>query len=212
MTMSPEDSGTLAQRLRQELQRLEADHLAGDEGRITLARIAALHGSALQGSMLVLLAVPCLLPIPGIGNVMGTALMLLSLAMWRHQDSEHLLRRVGTFALSAAWGRRVLGLLARCHELFERWSRQRLVHLAAPSARFWTAPLVGLLGVIIFLPVPLGNVLPACSLLSLGCGLAVRDGLAMLLGAALGVGSTAYAAALALGAWAWIVRPLLGVG
>jgi hypothetical protein len=209
MTMTPGSTATLAQRLRQEAHRLEADHRAGDGGRITLADIAALHGSAFQGSMLVLLAAPCLLPIPGIGNVMGTALVLLSLAMWRRQVGERLPQRVATVTLSAAWGRRVLALLARCHEIFERWSRERLPHLAAPSARFWTAPLVALMGVVIFLPVPLGNVLPACSLLSLGCGLAVRDGLAMLLGAALGLGSTAYAAALALGAWAWIVEPLL---
>jgi hypothetical protein len=202
--MNPGHEASLAQRLRAEAGRLERE-----DGRVTLARIAELHGSALQGSMLVLLGAPCLLPIPGVGNVMGTALVLLSLTMWQRRGSDSLPRRVAQVALSPAWGRRVLELLARCHEVFERWSRERLPHLAAPSARFWTAPLVALMGVIIFLPVPLGNVLPACSLLSLGCGLAVRDGLAMLLGAALGLGSTAYAAALALGAWAWIIEPLL---
>jgi hypothetical protein len=195
---------TLAARLREEAHRLDTT-----DQRITLAQLADLQGPALQGSLLVLLAAPCLLPIPGIGNVMGTGLVLLSLAMWRHRDTPGLPGRLAAVTLSPRWARRVLALLARCHEIFERWSRERLPHLAAPSARFWTAPLVALMGVVIFLPVPLGNVLPACSLLSLGCGLAVRDGLAMLLGAALGLGSTAYAAALALGAWAWIVEPLL---
>ncbi len=194
---------TLARRLREEAARLQREGAT-----ISLDRLAELQGSALQCSMLVLLAAPCLLPIPGIGNVMGTALVVLSLAMWRRVGRDRLPPRVGAVTLSPHWGRRVLELLARCHELFERWSRQRLVHLTAPSARFWTAPLVALLGVLIFLPLPLGNVMPAFSLLSLGCGLAVRDGLAMLLGAALGLGSTAYAAALALGAWAWIIEPL----
>ena len=194
----------LASRLREEAARVHAHN-----DSLTLAQLAELQGAALQGSMLVLLAAPCLLPIPGIGNVMGTALVLLSLTMWRRSAGERLPSRVGAWTLSPRWGKRVLELLARCHEIFGRWSRERLPHLAAPSARFWTAPLVALMGVIIFLPVPLGNVLPACSLLSLGCGLAVRDGLAMLLGAALGVGSTAYTAALALGAWAWLIEPLL---
>lgn len=194
----------LAQRLRAEAQRLSR---TGE--RLTIARLADLQGSTLQGSMVVLFAAPCLLPIPGIGNLMGTALVLLSLTMWRGSGSIVMPSRFADFTLSPHWGRRLLELLARCHDLFGRWSRERMTQLASPAARFWTAPLVALMGVIIFLPVPLGNLLPTFSLLALGCGLAVRDGLAMVLGAALGLGSTAYTAALALGAWTWIVEPLL---
>ena len=202
--MTPEDSSSLSQRLR-----LEAERLPLEGGSITVARLAELQGPALQGSLLVLLSAPCLLPIPGIGNVMGTALVLLSLRMWRGAGTSGLPDRVAHLELSPHWARRVLMMLARCHEMFGRWSRERMAHLVTPSTRFWTAPLVALMGMIIFLPVPLGNVLPACSLLALGCGLTVRDGLAVVLGAVLGLGSTAYAAALGLGAWAWIVEPLL---
>ncbi len=196
----------LASRLREAARGLESTGSA-----VTLGRLAELQGAALQGSLLILLSAPCLLPIPGIGNVMGTAMVLLSLTMWRGGDEASLPARVGAAALSPQWARRLLEMLARCHELFGRWSRPRWTGLVRPSARFWTAPLVAWMGVIIFLPVPLGNVLPACSLLALGCGLSVRDGLAMLLAAALGIGSTAYAAALAFGAWNWIVEPLLAV-
>lgn len=200
----PETPSSLAQRLR-----LEAERLPVEGESITLARLAELQGPALQGSLLVLLSAPCLLPIPGIGNVMGTALVMLSLRMWHGAGASGLPARIAQLTLSPHWARRVLMLLARCHEMFSRWSRERMAHLVTPSTRFWTAPLVALLGMIIFLPVPLGNVLPACSLLALGCGLTVRDGLAMVLGAVLGLGSTAYAAALGFGAWAWIVEPLL---
>jgi hypothetical protein len=197
---------TLAERLRAEARRLRKD-----ERSITLAGLAQLQGTALQGSLLILLSAPCLLPIPGMGNLMGTAMVLLSLTMWRGGDETALPPRVGAVALSPVWARRLLEMLAHCHELFGRWSRQRWTRLVQPSARFWTAPLVALMGVIIFLPVPLGNVLPACSLLALGCGLCARDGLAMMLAAALGLGSTAYAAALAFGMWSWIVEPLLSI-
>jgi hypothetical protein len=61
---------------------------------------------------------------------------------------------------------------------------------------------------LIFLPIPLGNVLPAASVTCLGLGISHRDGLAALWSAALAVLALAYTAALAAGAWTWVVAPL----
>eukprot|EP01038_Epipyxis_sp_PR26KG_P003020 gene3020-4286_t len=138
---------------------------------MTLQNMADLHGPAGRGTVIVLLAAPCVLPIPGVGNVMGLALLVLAAAR----------RQVASFELSATWARRVLALLSRFHALCSRWSRQRLGAWAVCSPRSWIPPTVALMGALIFLPIPFGNVLPALSLMLLGVGLSHGDGLAALL-------------------------------
>jgi hypothetical protein len=154
------------------------------------------------------------LPVPGVGNVFGLALMLLALAMWRGQGHAPLPPRVARCELSGPWAQRVLRLLARCYALAERLARPRLGLLASPRAsRSLLAPKVGLMGALIFLPIPLGNVLPALALVLLGLGLAFRDGLAVILAAVAGVGALAWTAAIGTAAWAatwaWVAAPLL---
>ena len=70
------------------------------------------------------------------------------------------------------------------------------------------AALVATMGVEIFLPIPLGNVLPAASLTLLGMALKHRDGLATLWSLALAVIALAYPFLLGLGAWQWVMNPL----
>ena len=99
---------TLHRRLRD-----AADQLT--EGPVSLAHLARIHGSAMQGTLLVLLATPCVLPIPGIGNVLGLALMAMALALWRGDDCSTLPKRIAEIELSAQWARRVLTILARAN-------------------------------------------------------------------------------------------------
>ena len=197
--------------LHQRLRQAAAD-LSGEP--VALSQLAAAHGSAAQGSLLVLLSAPCALPVPGVGNVLGIGLLLLALAMWRGQGSRQLPGRVARWELSAAWAGRVLGLLANFYALASRWSRQRLLRLvplvqAADSPQAWLATKVGLMGGLIFLPIPFGNVLPALALSLLGLGLVFRDGLAVLLAWLVAGAALAYSAGLGLLAWHWGLAPLL---
>jgi hypothetical protein len=72
--------------------------------------------------------------------------------------------------------------------------------LAAPQQRWWKAPLIIIMAIIIFLPLPLGNVLPAMSLLFLGIGMLFRDGVAVLLGILFALLACAFVGALGLAA------------
>lgn len=190
-------------------QHLEHQADALRDGPVTLGELAVMHGPALPGSLLVLVSAPCALPIPGVGNVLGVTMALMALAMWRGNDWTLLPPRVSRFSLSAAAARRVLRLLARVHRLAGRCSRPRLSHLAVLRRRSWLAPMVALMGVVIFLPVPFGNVLPALAVSVLGVGMACRDGLAVLASAALALASVTYTAAVVAGSWVWIVAPLI---
>jgi hypothetical protein len=190
-------------------QRLE--HHAAELGDrpITLGDLAQAHGPALPGSLLVLVSAPCALPIPGVGNVLGVTMMVMALAMWRGEDWAVLPSRGARLEISARAARWVLLLLAHVYRLAGRWSRERLCRLTVLQRRTWVAPMLALMGAVIFLPLPFGNVLPALAIVVLGVGMAFRDGLAVVSSVGMALMSVAYAAAMAAGAWAWIVEPLV---
>jgi hypothetical protein len=76
--------------------------------------------------------------------------------------------------------------------------------LSHHKSRGWWALWIALMAALIFLPLPLGNVLPGTSLMLLSLGWLFRDGLALLLSAATGMVGVGYAvsvAHLALAAW-----------
>lgn len=176
---------------------------------MTLGALAQLHGPALPGSLLVLVAAPCALPIPGVGNVLGVTMMLMALAMWRGRAWAVLPERVSRLSISARMAGLLLRLLARVYRWSGRWSRERLSHLTVLGRRTWLAPKLALMGAVIFLPVPFGNVLPALAVVVLGVGVAYRDGLAVLSAVALAAASVVYTVAVSAGAWAWMVEPFI---
>ena len=57
------------------------------------------------------------------------------------------------------------------------------------------------MAVLIILPIPFGNVLPALALMLLGLGLAYRDGVAVLLAIGTAAAALLYTATLGLAAW-----------
>jgi hypothetical protein len=59
------------------------------------------------------------------------------------------------------------------------------------------------MGVLITLPIPFGNILPAAAVTLFGLGSVFRDGAAALLGMAVAVAATLFPVALAAAAWAW---------
>lgn len=191
----------IAQRLR--------DASAGlSQERVALSQLADLHGPGAPGSLLMLLAAPCLLPVPGVGTVLGLGIAMLALALWRGQAACTLPQRVGDLQLPLRWARRVLTLLARVYERASRLARQRLPHLADVAPRSWLAAQVGSMALLIVLPIPFGNVLPALALMLLGLGLVFRDGVAVLLAAGTAAAALAFTAGLGLAAWWWGVQPL----
>ena len=101
---------------------------------------------------------------------------------------------------------RCLRWLAWLYLFALRSLRPRWPALQGPHLRgLWSAWVV-LMALIIFLPIPFGNLFPAVSLLMLGLGLLTRDGLMMGLSVLLGLaGLTLLVLA---GGWIWslIVR------
>lgn len=180
-------------------------------GPVPLATLAEAHGGTWQASLLVLLAVPCMLPIPGVGSLLSLGLGLLALTLWLAPHGG-LPPRLGRIHLPREGASRSLGLLARFYDALHRLTRPRLTLLAGPWARWWLAPLTLAMAVLIFLPIPFGNILPAVSLMLAGVALAARDGVLMLASLGVGAGALASSAAVLVLGWQAVVGVLGWMG
>ena len=190
----------LAQTLRRAAQPAEAAG-SGTEAvglRLSLAELLRLHGDASGPVLLMLLAVLATLPIAGAGMVLSLGIFLLSWTWLRGQDNMPLPERLGRVTLNAVWTRRCLHSLAWIYEQADRLLRPRWIAMSNRRLRPLWGVWIALMGAIIFVPLPLGNVLPAISLVLLSLGWVFRDGLALLLAGAAGVGAMAYAVSLSL--------------
>ncbi len=187
----------MAQRLRDAAASLHAE-------RIPLNDLAAAHGNAALGTVLVLLAAPCLLPVAGVGTALGLGLLAVAMTLWRGDAQVALPARVAALELPLHWARRVLQLLARFYNHAGRHARQRMTAVADRAQRSpWLAAKIAMMAALIILPIPFGNVLPALALMLLGLGLAFRDGVLVLVGAATGGLALLSTSALAFAAWHW---------
>ena len=172
--------------------------------------LAQAHGPAAHGTWLLLMAAPCLLPVPGGGSVLGLGMAALAAEMRRGQSSICLPRRVAKLELSRTWAQRVLGMLASAYCVAGRFARARLSHLASAQRRSWTAAAIGLMASIVVMPIPFGNVLPALALMLIGLGLVFRDSVAVVLGLGMAAQAMCVTAGVMLMAWAWGSDWLLG--
>lgn len=188
----------LARRFRHAQHQLQGQR--PDAPGLTLAALLELHGPSSVATLLMLYALFCILPVGGVGNVFGVALWMLS---WQwSQGRPHMLpARVAAMRLNQRWSLFMLRALSIGYRHAGRWSRPRWPRLQAGWTRGWWAAWIALQALVIFLPIPLGNVLPAFSLVALGLGRLLSDGLMMGLSLVIGALALGYTAALGQLAW-----------
>jgi hypothetical protein len=188
----------LANTLRQAAQ--PADKPAGSSEpaglRLSMAELVRLHGEASGPVLLMLMAVLATLPVAGAGMVLSLGIFLLASTWLRGMDNMPLPERLGRVTLNETWTRRCLHGLAWIYEQADRWLRPRWTHWSHRRLRPVWGVWIALMAALIFIPLPLGNVLPAISLVLLSLGWMFRDGLALLLAGVAGVAATAYAVSL----------------
>ena len=192
------------------VQRLRDAAAAIQEERVSMRMMAQAHGPDAHATLLLLLAIPCLLPVPGVGTVLGVGMAALAVAMWRGHCAPCLPQRVAELELPRRWAQRVLVGLASAYALAGRYARTRLSHVAFAGRRSVTALAVGLMAAIVVMPIPFGNLLPAVALVLMGLGLVFRDGLAVILGLLMSVVALVVTTGLLLMAWVWGSEWILG--
>ena len=175
-------------------------------GTISLQELLQLHGEASSAVVLMLLALFSTLPITGVGTIISLAIFALAWRWARHVETTTVHGRIGNIRLSALWTGRCLNFLAWLYTQADRWLDPRLSALSARGTRPWWALWICLMGAVIFLPIPLGNFLPSCSLVVLSLAWMFRDGLALLVSIALGIAALVFTAYFGQMAWQMVVQ------
>jgi hypothetical protein len=175
-------------------------HRHGPIGRRLLAMLRQPAGSAATlgalmdrlgpqgpGMVLLMLALPTLVPLPGpVGMVLGTVIALVVVQLGAGAERVWLPGRLRALPVGAQTlrqvVRRTLPLTGAADRLLQE---QRWPRLAGPAGRWLTLPLLLAMAVIIVLPVPFGNVVPAMAIIVMAGGMIAADGLALLAGVAL---------------------------
>lgn len=192
---TPNMNQTLAQRLRCAANR----HRIEGDLKLSLQDLMQLHGEASLAVLLMLLAVVSILPVAGAGSVMSLGIWAVAWSWVRQRDTVQLPQGLGKLVLNARWAGRCLRGLAWLYEQSHRWMRPRWTSWSGARTRLWWGLWMGLMGLVIFLPLPMGNVLPSLSLVLLSLGWVYRDGLALLLSTATGLAGVVYG--LLMGHW-----------
>lgn len=167
---------------------------------VNVSDLMRLHGRATWPALLLVLAVLCALPLVGVGTVLSLSLFALA-TRWPKRggqmldaDATALPRKLLDFRLSHIWSHRCLCLFAALYKNSRWLLRRRWVALRHPRTfvgwRVWIASMA----LLIFIPLPLGNLLPSLSLVLLSLGWIYKDGLALMLSALAGTAAWGYGA------------------
>lgn len=144
--------------------------------RISIADLLhALEHRAI-GALMFIFAVPNAIPVPpGVSAILGAPLIFLSFQLMIGRR-PWLPRIITDRSLSRVDFEKVVDLAAPWLAKAERLMRPRFEYLAKPPAEFLVGAICLILSIILFLPIPLGNMLPAFTICVLALGVLERDG------------------------------------
>ncbi|OFW71188.1 MAG: hypothetical protein A2W02_03605 [Alphaproteobacteria bacterium RBG_16_64_48] len=178
------------------------EFLAGETGpRITLGALRDALGDRGFGVLLFIFALPNLVPvnIPLLSAVLGLPLVLLAaqLSYGRHKPwfpdwlTDQTFSRQGFAAVVT----RALPYLERA----ERLLRPRLTILLSWTGERLIGIAILILALVLALPIPFANWLPACAIAIIALAIVEKDGVAVLIGLVVGVLSLIVAATVVIG-------------
>ena len=175
----------MSHRLARALRRAAREHAVSARApsadlRLNLAELLRLHGDSSTAVVLMLTALLTVVPIAGAGTVLSLGILAIAWGWARGHDSVDLPSRLGALSLNERWSGRCLHGLAWMYERANRWLRPRWSVWSHGATRWGWGVWIALMAGVIFLPLPLGNVLPSLSLILLSLGWMFRDGVALL--------------------------------
>ncbi len=179
-------------------ERLRRFMVAGRGKKLTMGALVKGLGHRSIGILLMLLAVPTVVSIPGLpmAAIMSVGIALISLQMLIGRKEVSLPETVANRELPGKFGRKFLIMGFRYFRWIEKRMSPRLANMVSHSVQPMLGGVIALLALIIFLPIPGGNIVPGVSVFIIGAGLAIGDGIAVLVG--LGASLLAVAATIGL--------------
>jgi hypothetical protein len=160
------------------------------EPRISVAELMERFGGRALGALLFLFGLACMLPLPpGATTIFGFPLLLLAPQLVLSGGAPWLPERVKARTISTIDLKKGLPRLIPWLRKVEAVSKPRLVVLFGRTGERAIGFVCTILALVLILPIPLGNILPALAVSALSFSLIQRDGLIALLGYAIAVTS-----------------------
>jgi hypothetical protein len=167
---------------------------------VSLGEVADALGPRALAGLLLVFGLACALPLPpGATTVFGLPLLLLAPQVATGQSAPWLPRRLRERRVAQAQLKLVLGRVAPWLERMERLSRPRFGFVVGREGRRLIGVICTIFAIVLILPIPLGNMLPATAVSLFSLAIIQRDGLAAMAGygfAVASVGALALAAGL----------------
>ena len=141
------------------------------------------------GVIFLLLALPNTLPIPsppGLSGLTGIPIILLGAQLALGRTSPWLPQRILNYKISLEWCERIMTKAQPTIDRIEKRLHPRLERITKGLWLRITGVLIMLLGALLSLPVPFGNILPSIPIAILALGMIEFDGYFILTGLVLG--------------------------
>jgi hypothetical protein len=180
------------------------------KGHVSVKTLLQAHSEEVLGTMLLLVSIPGLLPSTGIpfGSLFSPGMFIVGLAWCAGKKTVQLPKKINEYDLNTDTARNILLKMAKAYGYAERLCKPRYSHLTKGLPLRVIGFMVMVNAVIVFLPIPFGNTLPAFANIVLALGVLFRDGLTVLLGHLLTLSSLVIGSILGVMAF-WAVQKLM---
>lgn len=160
------------------------DQIAAKPGRkVAVSDIVDMFGDRAFGALMFVFAAPLILPMPpGVSALLGAPLIFITGQWMLGRRTLWLPKALLDRTISKSDFRSLTAKLKPYLEKLERRLRPRLTFMYNPFGDRLVGLLCFVLSLIVFLPIPFGNMLPSLAIAAFAIGGAERDGIAAIFG------------------------------
>jgi hypothetical protein len=164
--------------------------------QVTLGKLVEVLGDRAFGALLLVFALPNLIPVPlpGLSTVLGIPMVLFAVQLMVGMPRPWLPKRLSSMTLPRSTVEVLAQRTTHWLERVERLLRPRLVVLAEGYGERLIGLYVLALSLVLCLPIPLGNWLPALAVCLMSIGIIEKDGLVVAIGGVVGAAAIAVVA------------------
>jgi len=174
--------------------------------KLSIEHILEAFGDRAFGALLFVFAAPIIVPLPpGVSALLGAPLLFVTSQWMLGRSKLWLPQAIRRRSISMSDYRSLLEKLAPHLEKLERRLRPRLRFLFNRIGDRIAGAVCFLLALIVFMPIPFGNMLPSLAIAAFGIGSFARDGVAVLFGWVAALLSIAVLVLLSQAIWAGVV-------
>ena len=182
---------------RQRFSEVLSDLASRPSSTISIGDVLDAFGARAFGALMLLFAAPNVLPLPpGMSAVLGAPLLFITAQLMLGRATLWMPRFIRERSISRDFFALLTAKLSPILHRAERFLRPRLSVLLHPLPERAVGAACLLLAIILFLPIPFGNIPPAFAIAAFALGILDRDGLATLIGWAATIGSLLILAAI----------------